>query len=276
MPSRIFREGVLDSERINRLSKGAEVTFYRLLLVADDFGRFDGRVSVIRSRCYPICRDVQDEHVLGWLQEIQGAGLVHCYVVAGKPYFEILNFRQRTRAKNSKFPALQDAGGELTDIWLSVDGQLALPVVSTPTPTPTTKYVSDSDSDYVRRQPAQVGHVSGNGRSGDSHKAGKRLATYLDVEEVSDVMYGSLPALWCSWAIDERPDLAGQVAGVWARFCDHWKALSGAKGVKVDWEATWRNWVRKESAPRAGRQSALESSNAAVADGWVPPVEPVL
>jgi hypothetical protein len=31
-----------------------------------------------------------------------------------------------------------------------------------------------------------------------------------------------------------------------AKFCDHWKAASGAKARKHDWDATWRNWCRTE------------------------------
>lgn len=42
----------------------------------------------------------------------------------------------------------------------------------------------------------------------------------------------------------ERPDLdPGAVA---AAFADHWRAMPGRDGVKLDWEAAWRNWVRKE------------------------------
>lgn len=29
-----------------------------------------------------------------------------------------------------------------------------------------------------------------------------------------------------------------------AKFVDHWKAAPGAKGVKSDWLAAWRNWLR--------------------------------
>ena len=31
-----------------------------------------------------------------------------------------------------------------------------------------------------------------------------------------------------------------------AKFCDYWRGAPGAKGVKLDWEATWRNWCRSE------------------------------
>ena len=29
------------------------------------------------------------------------------------------------------------------------------------------------------------------------------------------------------------------------KFRDYWLSVSGSKGVKLDWQATWRNWVRK-------------------------------
>lgn len=38
------------------------------------------------------------------------------------------------------------------------------------------------------------------------------------------------------------------------KFRDYWRAKPGAAGVKLDWEATWRNWVRSaaERGPRGG------------------------
>lgn len=36
---------------------------------------------------------------------------------------------------------------------------------------------------------------------------------------------------------------------VYARFSDFWIAKPGKEGVKLDWLATWRNWVRNEKAP---------------------------
>lgn len=31
-----------------------------------------------------------------------------------------------------------------------------------------------------------------------------------------------------------------------AKFCDYWRGVSGTKGTKLDWDATWRNWCRSE------------------------------
>lgn len=45
-----------------------------------------------------------------------------------------------------------------------------------------------------------------------------------------------------------RPEL--DPSEVFEHFKDYWNAQPGAKGVKLDWQATWRNWVRRETKPR--------------------------
>lgn len=37
-------------------------------------------------------------------------------------------------------------------------------------------------------------------------------------------------------------------------FCDYWRSVPGAKGTKVDWVATWRNWMRREQDQRSTRR----------------------
>lgn len=49
---------------------------------------------------------------------------------------------------------------------------------------------------------------------------------------------------------DERREVA-QTENVdpertFAKFSDYWRAASGAKARKLDWDATWRNWCRTE------------------------------
>ncbi len=47
-----------------------------------------------------------------------------------------------------------------------------------------------------------------------------------------------------TWAIKERADL--DPTATLERFRDHWRAAPGSRGVKLDWDATFRNWVRNE------------------------------
>lgn len=41
------------------------------------------------------------------------------------------------------------------------------------------------------------------------------------------------------------------------KFVDYWASQPGAKGVKLDWNATYRNWIRRanENAPKTGNRS---------------------
>lgn len=105
MPSRVLREAILDSEAVNALSVPAELFYRRLMSVVDDFGRFDARPSVLRSRCYPLrVSAVREADISRWLAECETAGLIALYSADAKQY---LLFRKlgEPRAKFSKFPA---------------------------------------------------------------------------------------------------------------------------------------------------------------------------
>jgi len=61
-----------------------------------------------------------------------------------------------------------------------------------------------------------------------------------------------LPKEWSDWAITEGLDeVAARREG--EKFGDYWRALPGQKGVKLDWLATWRVWVRKALEDRRHR-----------------------
>lgn len=48
-----------------------------------------------------------------------------------------------------------------------------------------------------------------------------------------------------------------------SRFVDYWIAQPGQKGVKTDWDATWRNWMRKqqdEMKPNRGRPTRTQET----------------
>lgn len=41
------------------------------------------------------------------------------------------------------------------------------------------------------------------------------------------------------------------------KFKDYWKGVAGAKGRKADWDATWRNWIRKAIADNQPKFKAI-------------------
>jgi len=66
---------------------------------------------------------------------------------------------------------------------------------------------------------------------------GKRLANDLVLSDE-----------WKEFCISERPEL--NPVQTFDKFKDYWIAQAGQKGVKLDWFATWRNWVRNTNAPK--------------------------
>lgn len=58
------------------------------------------------------------------------------------------------------------------------------------------------------------------------------------------------PNDWFLFCQTQRPDLdAGKTFDL---FRDYWIAKPGKEGVKLDWTATWRNWVRNQKSQNGG------------------------
>lgn len=86
---------------------------------------------------------------------------------------------------------------------------------------------SDSLSAHAGRE--------GKGREGSGDS---RRGTRLSID-------WTMPAEWGNWALNEKPEWDNdQVLLEAAKFKDYWIAKSGAMASKLDWFATWRNWVR--------------------------------
>ena len=93
MPNRFIKESICTSDTIDQLSWFDEVVFYRLIVNCDDFGRFDGRGEIIKSRLFPL-KD--------------GKITVKSVVESiNRPYLQLSTWdkHQQTRATKSKYPA---------------------------------------------------------------------------------------------------------------------------------------------------------------------------
>lgn len=115
MPNRILRD-YTDSLRMDNLSPEGERLFVRLLMKADDYGRFHANPKLVRSACFPLAETLRANTVAAWLTEISDRQLVFCYTVQSGDYLAIANFGQRLKQSRAKFP--QPAGKP--DDWLLI------------------------------------------------------------------------------------------------------------------------------------------------------------
>jgi uncharacterized protein YdaU (DUF1376 family) len=67
-----------------------------------------------------------------------------------------------------------------------------------------------------------------------------------------------LPDSWKAWAEVERQDL--NIRTVADSFKDFWISKPGAGGVKLNWEATWRNWVRSQKQGFIAKQDIVHKT----------------
>jgi hypothetical protein len=201
VPNRIIKESICTSDTIEGLSWFEEVFFYRLIVNCDDYGRFDGRPAIIKSRLFPL-KSVTDKIVVDTLNKLSEVGLVHAYEYNEKPILQLVTWdnHQNVRNKKSKYPAING------DFKLSATENIKLiasdincnqmnsnvPVIqsnpiqseSNPNPNPNTKAVAEFFDELWSLYPKK----EGKGRVSDTQKR-KLYAIGKDKMEIAIERY---------------------------------------------------------------------------------------
>lgn len=117
MPIRMLRDWT-DSITLEGVSAEGERLFIRLIMKADDYGRFHADPRLVRALCFPLNEGIKSESVRKWLEELGRVGLVFTYEAEKRPLLAIVNFGQRLKQSRAKFPPLP---GE-SDDWMPTSG----------------------------------------------------------------------------------------------------------------------------------------------------------
>lgn len=124
MPNRILRDWTT-SKKVTELSAECERLFTRIIMKADDYGRFYADPILIKSLCFPRYGGVTEIQILEWLNGL--SKLVHFYSYEGDKYLEIIDFRQILRNKKAKFPdPKHESAIQLTSICYADDKQTTI------------------------------------------------------------------------------------------------------------------------------------------------------
>lgn len=253
MPSRIVREGILDSDRVNALDFPAEVFYRRLMSKVDDHGLYDARPEVLKSHLYPVNgARVRETDISRWMAACQKAGLIVLYSHAGKPYLQMLDTKWPARSE-PKYPlptAANTCEQPLTPVPVVVGVVEDVGVVGPRKRGKQPKVSMPADfgiSERVRKWAAEKGHDRLDERF--EHFVGKARAngyTYADWDE------GFMGAIRDDWA--KLPKAApsavprGKPAGpsespleravAWARQQHSYGAIDAAERDRLIGEAT--------------------------------------
>ena len=102
MPTRMIREGLLDSERYAQLSDQGKLFFHHLLLLADDFGCLSLSPAYLRRRCF--YDGPSNERIAKLICELVDVDMLRTYEVDRRALAFIPKFGQRMRVDKPKYP----------------------------------------------------------------------------------------------------------------------------------------------------------------------------
>ena len=114
MPNRIISSGILTSDSLSKLSWFDQCVFFRLLVLADDYGRYDARPAVIRGQAFSLY-DVTNKDIQAALSRLAAVGIIGLYEVGGRSYLQLEHWNSYQRVRNSKekYPAPPKSYGDM-------------------------------------------------------------------------------------------------------------------------------------------------------------------
>lgn len=211
---RTIKPEFCESESIGKLSREARLLFILLWTFVDDSGRARASSRLLASRLYPYDEDAQQK-IGGWLAELEEGGHVRLYEVDGDSYLDIpkwLKHQKIDHPSKSRLPEFREGSRDFAR-----DAETIAPHTLDLGPVPRTLDLGPEGASAPAPQPT---------------KRGARIPDDWSVSEAGRAFAIGL-------ALD--PD------AVAAAFVDYWKAASGATARKLDWDAAYRTWCRRQA-----------------------------
>ena len=231
-----------DSPSTAKAGPWARLLYIALWNWADDYGRGTANLKELEGFAFPnddtfVDRDGNTATFRRIVTEVSDCFGVVFYEVDGRPYYAIPTWeehqRSEKRAKESRHPAPPDKMDE-TPSRSDGDGDTAT-------------FRHDA-TEMPRLSVAGTGEQGnrGTGEQGNRERGARKRGARLDPDFVPSEKSRAT-------VLDEYPNL--DVRREHAKFVDYFAAVPGQKGVKLDWDATWRGWMRRagESSSHAAR-----------------------
>jgi len=204
--SRNIKPGIYHNEVLVTLPFETRYMFAGLACFADREGRLEDKPSKIKMQMFP-CDHVDVNAMLNQLSE---CGFIERYTVDHHQYIQIVNFKKHQNPhkaeQESEIPAPCKHGANTVQVH-DLHGSNRADSLN-----PLTDSLNPSKSDAPRKRGCRI----------------------PEGWEPSDELK--------AWTLTERPGIGLQQTI--ENFTDYWKAKTGQSATKLDWDATWRNWIR--------------------------------
>lgn len=282
---RALKPEFFTDDRVVELSPLARLLFQGLWVHACDNGHLEDRPRQLKLRILP----ADDCDMVALLDEIVAQGMVTRH--DGWLVVENLGVHQKADKRyflRCDYPGCRDTRKPLSTRKVAPPEPDECPpdplsdhTVTTPGPhrdhAVTTERPStdgDGDGDGDGDTPASQGGVGG----GELLPVPTAVpSTTADAAEPKSRRGTRLPEGWIP--ARNKANLAAEEGhdGNWLSheletFRDYWHGIPGAKGVKLDWEGTWRNWIRRSTQQQKtsnGRPKTAASLDQSDWDRWM-------
>jgi hypothetical protein len=236
---RSVHPGFFTDENIVSVSMAARMLLIGLGIEADDKGTFEWKPLQLKMRLFP----ADNVDVPSLLAELEAADTIKKYEVDGRYYGAIRNFRkfQRPKTPNSVHPITPEI--ERYVFLFPQNGEMPA-VEETPFPQKGEKSPQMEDGGDKMEDVEDISL-----RSNDILAPAKRASRIPDQFQPDQTCHDLVVSLGL------RPEFQNLLSG----FIDYWRGVPGAKGLKLDWQATFRNWIR--NSQKFGNKNAAKSHN---------------
>ena len=238
MPNRLLREGICSSDPINELTPEEEVLFYRLLVVADDFGHMDGRTSIVKAQCFPLKETATVARIETWVAGLVRKSMLARYDIEGRPYLAIARWEARVRTK-PKYPQPTD------DSWRDLSAECEQtddnPLQSA------ADGLQSASRTHPRNARGGLGKGLGLGASTNAVAFDARSGQFSIPDLLSEQWRGAYPALSLdvelskasAWLLSNPKNMKAN----YARFLTNWLAKAQDKAPRVNGSASQPAWA---------------------------------
>jgi DnaT-like ssDNA binding protein len=230
-------------QEITRLPRDARLLYMAMWNLADEHSRLQGDPRYIKGQAFPYDDDLTPASIDAMVDLLTELGKVERYQVRGAVYLLLPKLAKHQRLDTEKVPSRLPGPDE------SDPQSESLPIPCEKNP-----------DQGVDESALSMGHVAGGMEQVASGRGNRdaRGARIPDDWQPNDDL---IDAMRREGIPDElsRRELP--------KFCDYWAGIPGMKGRKTDWDATWRNWLRRaaEDGPVRGSPGAGTSKAA----GWM-------
>jgi len=233
---RLFLTETGTSEKVNAWP--IELRYFWILIwgYCDDYGRGADNARLIRADSFPLDDEVTVETVEGWMEQLERDQVIRRYEVAGKRLFSVVNWSEHQRVQHPGKSVLP-----CPDHLIPGACQSHEPFMSPAGESPAFVTTPSRDT-HPRAGSREQGEGAGSGSADEREGASGPAASKPRGSRISRDF--TITDAMRAWATTNAPLVNLDLK--LPEFIDYWAAVPGAKGVKSDWESTWRNSMRKQ------------------------------